>query len=136
MATVIVVEDDTGTRQAYHDALEDAGHVVAAAADTQSALVLLRAASHRLVVLLDNVMPGMTGLDLLHLATGEAALARHAYVLVTASPHLAMHGLAQLGHGFRVDLLAKPFDLDVLLAMVDEAAQRLSGDEPDEAAGA
>jgi CheY-like chemotaxis protein len=128
VAHVLVVDDDRYTRDALRLALEDAGHAVMEAADGESALAVLGATSDGLVVLLDQMMPKMTGLDVLHAAARDVGLARrHAYVLLTASPHLGRAHLDALDGQLHVALVAKPFDLDVLLEAVEQAAQRLAG---------
>lgn len=125
MARVLVVDDDAGIRDAVHFALECAAHTVAEASNGVVAPRLPRAAAHPLVVLLDNLMTGPTELDLLHMATREAVLSRHAYVVFTASPGRIRADLAALAGQLSVPLLTTPFDLDVPLAIVDEAAWRL-----------
>ncbi|MEZ6024046.1 MAG: response regulator [Hyphomonadaceae bacterium] len=82
-AAVALVDDDPAVRQALSFALETAGVAVAAFADAESAL----AAPDRLFwrcVVLDQRLPGMSGVDLLeHLrAAGSSA----ACVLITTHP--------------------------------------------------
>jgi CheY-like chemotaxis protein len=86
---------------------------------------VLRNADEPLVVLLDNVLPEMTGVDILTLARGDERLARHMYIVWTASPHRIPHDLFATPD---VVVLPKPFEIDTLLARVAEAAARLDPD--------
>lgn len=124
MAHVLIVDDDADTREALRLAMEDPGHTVKEAAGGSIAIEALRGASGGVVVLLDYVMPAMTGLDVLNVAVGDAALARcHAYILLTASPQQGQTRLAAVDGHLHVTLVAKPFNLDALLEAVDVAAR-------------
>ena len=125
--SVLVVEDDEGTREVLGEALAEAGYTVYQAPDGKPALERLRTHPEGLVVVLDWWMPGRDGLQVVQAVAAEAPLAtRHSYILMTALgktlpvPVVAL--LKQLGipHG------SKPFDLDDLLAAVAQAAARLS----------
>ena len=71
MATVLVVDDESGIREFMADALGDAGHQVTQAADGREAIRRLKDAPFDLVVL-DLHMPGDTGgLDVLRRARAE-----------------------------------------------------------------
>jgi CheY-like chemotaxis protein len=93
----------------------------------EAALQLLRTAPERMVVVLDQRMPGLDGDQVLAAVAADPVLAtRHAYILVTASPHTLRASPIVLG-GLRVPVVEKPFDVDALLAVVAEAAAHLSG---------
>jgi DNA-binding NtrC family response regulator len=64
---ILVADDDWFARQVYADCLTQAGFVVQAAADAESALERLRCEHFDLLVT-DVVMPGMDGLELLERA--------------------------------------------------------------------
>lgn len=86
----------------------------------------MRAHPEGLVVLLDLMMPGMDGSDVLHMLVADPSLAtRHATILMTAAgrtlPEAVWHLLNHL-HGA---LLRKPFDLDQVLSAVQKAASTL-----------
>jgi CheY-like chemotaxis protein len=127
MAHVLVVDDEPGQRAMLRLLLEDGGHQVQEASAGELALDALRTAPERMVVLLDQIMPGLGGDEVLNIIAGDATLAaRHAYILLTASPQ-RVHGvhpelLAQLN----VPVVEKPFDMDALLQVVAGAAARLS----------
>lgn len=127
MIPVLVADDDQSIRETIRLVLEDAGYPVEEA--LTGADVLARASATRgpLVVLLDHHMPQMSGLEVLQAVARDPALqAQHAYVLMTASPRLIageQHGLAS---GMAVAVLAKPFDIETLLAVVERSCQQLN----------
>jgi CheY-like chemotaxis protein len=128
MAEVLVVDDDADIRESLRFALEDAGWTVDEAPDGAGALDLLRASERALVVLLDHVMPHLDGESLLRIIAGDPDLAtRHAYILVTASARIQqIEADLQRLSALSVPVLRKPFDVEALLALVDQAAARLA----------
>ena len=67
MARVLVVDDDADNRESMRFVLEDEAHEVTLVSDGHGALAALRDARNGdardgLVVLMDNRMPGLTGL--------------------------------------------------------------------------
>ncbi len=132
MATVLIVDDDTGIRTAVRAALEDAGHTVREASDGAEALAALRAERARLVALIDLRMPKVDGFALLQMVTEDWELARrHAYVLFSADT-TSLPVVEALRSATVVASLAKPFEIEALLRAVDEAAAVLAP-EPNEA---
>lgn len=123
---VLVVDDDADTRQVLHALLEDTGYAVFLAPDGEPALQRLREHPRGMVVLLDLNMPGVDGAAVLRAVAAEPALAaRHAFVLLTANAHTFSLAFAQLLSHLAVPVVPKPFDIDQLLAVVDQAARRL-----------
>jgi DNA-binding response OmpR family regulator len=111
---VLVVDDDAACRGLVAEALGDEGYEVLGAPDGRAALALLAAPPPGLgLVLLDLWLPGADG------AAVAAAYRRlpgpHAPVLLLSAAAGAAAHVAALG---AVGLLAKPFDLDALLAAV------------------
>lgn len=132
MVHVLVVDDDDDVRLAIRLALEDEGYTVLEARTGREALCILRATRQPLVALVDQVMPTMTGLALLRLISLNGDLARrHAFALVTASPSVVTADVAALAPVIGAGLLAKPFQLDDLFAVVARAAQRLEAGDPE-----
>ena len=126
MATVLIIDDDNSIRAVERSALEEAGHSVLEARDGAEALRALRAAERPLVALVDLMMPGVSGFELLQSVASESALARrHAYVVVTANA-TSLPVVQALRSSFVLEGIAKPFDLDTLLDAVDHAAAALS----------
>jgi len=70
MSTVLVVDDESGTRHALMRLLANEGYETVGAGDGREALRALEAATPD-VILLDLMMPGMDGIELLE------ALQRH-----------------------------------------------------------
>jgi len=127
MAPILVVDDDDAIRETLRLLLEDAGYEVAEAGDGIGALRILRASSRPMVVLLDLMMPRLNGYQVLAAVAADAHLLRtHAYIMVTASPRARRFTLERLGHQMSVPCMEKPFDLDDLLALVEQAATRVN----------
>ena len=86
MSWILVVDDDVSTRDTVRFVLEDAGYHVLEAADGHAALAILTEAAAPLVALIDLLMPGMDGVDLLRSILADARLAtRHRYIGMTAA---------------------------------------------------
>jgi len=73
---VLVVDDDRDIRGTLRVALEDAGYTVHEAPDGLSAMDLLLTSPFPLVVLLDLMMPRMTGSEILELFANDSVAAR------------------------------------------------------------
>lgn len=115
MATrpVLVVDDDPDIRETLRFVLEDAGYPVYSAENGKEALAVLADADPLPgLILLDLMMPVMSGEEMLHALKAVHALAAIPVTIVTASgastPRLA------------TGLLKKPVDLDVLLRIVEQ----------------
>lgn len=123
MARVLIVDDDADIRAVVILALEDVGCPVEECDGSDAALDWLRAnVDHEeaAVILLDDHMPAGRGVDLLRLLVGDDGLrAHHRFILMTADPQGA-HTAQQdpVLRGVLSDVLIKPFDLDVLIALV------------------
>jgi two-component system chemotaxis response regulator CheY len=106
---ILVVEDDPAIRESLVECLELEGHTVRAAADGPEALAWLREGNRPRVVLLDLVMPAMSGEELVNEIRSAPATRDLPLVIMTgASP-----GQGRLP---RVDaLVKKPFEMDDLL---------------------
>src|ERR1700745_3213951 len=93
-APVLVVEDNTEVRQALVALLQDEGYHVAEAVDGVSALRLLRAGEVRpCLIVLDLMMPRMSGWDFRMEQSSDRRLASIPVVGVSAHP-LAAAGTA------------------------------------------
>lgn len=116
---VLVIDDDEQIRSLVSALLKDEGFSVEAAADGASALERLATLQPELI-LLDMLMPGMNGIEFIRRYRDRPG--PHApIVLFTA----AQGGLiADQGHIEVSATLAKPFDLDDLLRLVDRYARR------------
>ena len=124
MATVLVVDDDIGIRESAAMALEKVGLKTVQAGDVTGALQALRA--HRIdLVLSDIYMPGETGLTLLQAISERRNPPR--VILMTARGTIETTALAQRIGAF--DYIAKPFDLNELIARVRAALGERVADE-------
>jgi CheY-like chemotaxis protein len=113
--TILVVDDDALVLMNTAAMLDDLGHEVLEASSGQQALRVLRRGKPVDLVLTDQVMPGMTGLDLL----AEIAAEWPDVPVILAS------GYAELPAGTDPDLprLAKPFQQDALARAVAQHAR-------------
>ena len=131
---VLVVDDEPRYRELYGQVLSAAGIVVVQAANAEDALALIEADAPDMVVS-DVRMPGASGLELLAAARKRAAALP--FLLVTAYADIR-DSVAALKLG-AVDYLAKPVDLDELLACVQDTLgiwpQPLADELPPEAIG-
>ena len=114
LAPVLVVDDNIEVRQAFASLLEGEGYRVAEADDGVAALRLLREGQiHPCLILLDLMMPRMTGWDFRAEQSRDARFARIPVLVVSADP-LA----SQAMHLGAAAVLNKPADLDRLLELV------------------
>jgi CheY-like chemotaxis protein len=114
-ATIVVVDDDAALRTVLYDILCEEGYHVEVAADGPTALALLRArAAPPDLILLDLMLPGMSGRQVWSALQGEPALAAIPVVGLTASPRAA----AEFERSAEVICLAKPFRYHRLLGLV------------------
>jgi CheY-like chemotaxis protein len=110
---ILVVDDDPDIRAALEDALSVSGYEVAAARNGKEALQRLRSSRCDLV-LLDLMMPVMTGWEFREEQSRDPALAGVPVIVISAARSPAPIDAAAY--------LPKPFDLDRLLELVDRLA--------------
>ena len=129
MATykVFIIDDDDAIREAIRFVLSEAGHEVFEAPDGVVGLDMLRLATEPAVVLLDLLMPRMSGLEVLQTYSQDENLARqrHAFIVSTAGHAVAIPDLANYLRGGYVAVLQKPFNVDDLVAQVEKAGRHL-----------
>ncbi len=116
MSTILVVDDDAAVLFTLEEVLGEHGFEVISARSAEEARAKLGAAD---VVVTDLSMPGEDGLSLLaHVRATDASLP---VILVTA--HGSERVAAQSIKRGAYDYLAKPFDVDELVATVSRAAE-------------
>jgi two-component system nitrogen regulation response regulator GlnG len=118
-AKILVADDDPGIRLVLHHRLEAAGYEVEEAADSQSALEALLSNRHK-VALLDIMMPGIGGLEVLSAAREQSS--RTMIIVITAASTMnnAVEAMKRGAH----DYLTKPFEnLDLVAAAVTRAVE-------------
>jgi DNA-binding NtrC family response regulator len=114
---ILIVDDEAGVRESLRMVLKDAYEPVAvgSGADALDAL----AAGPFDVVLLDIVMPGMDGLELLEEV--RSRYARVPVIMLTATKTVKTAvGAMKLG---AFDYVTKPFDVDELRVILDKATE-------------
>jgi DNA-binding response OmpR family regulator len=121
MATIVVADDDADIRDLVAFKLEQSGHQVLAFGDGGSAVEACRRQVPELV-LLDVMMPGMSGLDACRAMRADAMLARVPVILLTARAQES-----DIEQGFLVgadDYVVKPFSPRELASRVTAVLQR------------
>ena len=108
--SILVVDDDPGTRDAIQEILADAGYEVLVAHDGEMALEVLGKAKRPCLILLDVRMPVMDGAEFLAQLRQHPAYNQLPVVVCTSNERAAPPGAQAL--------LKKPFELDELLATV------------------
>jgi CheY-like chemotaxis protein len=117
---VLLIDDDDDLREVLVDLLSSSGIGVTAFADAREALTALHAGLDPSVILLDLMMPGMSGWEFREAQQRDTALARIPVVVVTAAPTLADGDHEMKG----VESLRKPFTLDMLIDTVKKYSER------------
>ena len=126
--SVLIADDEERILRSLARALREDGHDVA---EAQGGLAAQRLLAERAfdAVVVDNVMPDLTGLDLIrHLARHVPEGERPQIVLMTA--HATVDSAIEAMKLGALDYLQKPFEIDELLVVVRRAValQRLRGE--------
>jgi len=117
--SILLVDDEAKIRNALAGALREDGHEVTATESPREAQRLL---GRRVfdVLLVDNLMPELTGLDLIReLVATTAESDRPQILLMTA--HATVESAIEAMKLGALDYLQKPFDIDELLVVVNRA---------------
>jgi DNA-binding response OmpR family regulator len=121
MAKILVAEDEKQIADMIAFKLTNGGHQVIRAEDGEQAVTL---AARELpdLILLDAMMPGLTGFEVLRRLKGDPVLRAVPVIMVTAKGHErdVLSGL----RGGAVDYVVKPFSLKELAARVDLALRK------------
>jgi CheY-like chemotaxis protein len=136
---VLIVDDDPWIRETLTFLLSTEGYETLTANDGVEALDTLVASDERLVVVLDLLMPHMTGFEVLtRVAIDDHLATQHGYIVYSAqapsAEHIGPHFVGLLRR-LNIPFIARPFDIDVLLQAVEEIASRLLPPEAPEARG-
>ena len=124
MTKILIADDDQAIREMLRMMLETFNYEVMLVNDGKEALDVIQASQDRLIVMLDLFMPRLDGRQILRAIASDATLsAQHTYILLTANHNLSLSEYNDAP--FHLTLLTKPFAMDDLLHIVDEAAQRL-----------
>ncbi len=127
MQRLLVVEDDAGVRTTVATFLELEGYQVDAVSSTREAIQRLDQSGYP-IVLTDIYLDERTGLEVLAAARARNPECR--VILMTARGTMETVMAATKGGAF--DYIAKPFDLDSLLAAIKRAEQSLRPEDLEE----
>jgi len=118
-ALALIVDDDVSMRALLAELLEEEGFNVSTASNGFSGLRL--AAEHRpQLLLLDLVLPELSGADLLHEVRADQHLRDLAVVIVSGNTEL----LSERQLAMADAVVEKPFDIGELVSTVHRAVQR------------
>jgi DNA-binding NtrC family response regulator len=119
--SILLVDDETKILNALASALRAEGHDVVATTSAREAQRLLAQRLFDLLVV-DNLMPELTGLDLIReLVANVAAVERPQILMMTA--HATVESAIEAMKLGAIDYLQKPFEIDELLVVVDRALE-------------
>ena len=122
-ARVLVVDDDPQTLRYVRDALARAGYSVAVTGDHRELSTIIRAERPDLV-LLDLILPGADGIELLELAPELADLP-----VIFISAYGRDETIARAFDAGAADYIVKPFSATELVARIRAALRRQAGPE-------
>src|SRR6478736_635924 len=124
--SILLVDDETKILNALAGALRGEGHEVVATGSAREAQRLL---GQRLfdVLVVDNLMPELTGTDLIRELVSTTAVGDRPQILMMTAHATAESAIEAMKLG-ALDYLQKPFEVDELLVVVNRALehQRLS----------
>ena len=120
---ILIIDDDEDVRDFLCQALQDEGYEVSTAADGLTALELLGQVRPQLI-LLDALMPMMDGWDFMVARSHHPQQARVPVIALSAVGNAA-ESLRRVGAD---DYLAKPFELEDLLALIAKHLRPATGD--------
>ena len=116
---LMIIDDDNDLRDALADIMADVGYEVASFDDARKAFAALENGLTPFLILLDLMMPGMSGWEFRAAQLENPRLAPIPVVIVTAATSVN-EVRRTLGN---VGIIRKPFALDTLLPMVVQHAQ-------------
>lgn len=107
--TVLVVDDEPDIRDSLKDALGDEGYAVLGASNGQEALRLLPTLRRPCAIILDIIMPVMSGTEFYQQLRANPAMADIPVLISTSDPSRAPQS---------VPIVKKPINLERLLSVV------------------
>lgn len=113
---ILIVDDDPDVREVLADVLADAGYDVVTAPHGEGALERLHEDGAPSLVILDLMMPGLTGDDVMAEMRKDVTFRDVPVVVLSAASDARLRARAMGARG----CLQKPVDLDRLLRAVDE----------------
>jgi DNA-binding NtrC family response regulator len=116
--TILLVDDETKILNALAGALREDGHEVVATSNPREAQKLIARRLFDLLIV-DNLMPELTGLDLIRELAANPDGERPQILLMTA--HATVESAIEAMKLGALDYLQKPFEIDELLVLVRRA---------------
>jgi CheY-like chemotaxis protein len=120
LTDLLIVDDDPLIRQLLRRALADDGFSIFEADDGATALTVLRLHPNPLLVLLDVMLPVMSGIELLETLSADPTLApllqRHRFIILSATIRHAHARIGPILTAHHIPVLSKPVNLDQLRA--------------------
>jgi CheY-like chemotaxis protein len=107
--TVLIVEDEPDIRDSLREVLEDEGYAVAVASNGKEGLAQLSVLPKPCAVVLDIIMPVMSGNELYNAMQADPELAKIPVLVSTSDPTRAPSGVL---------IMKKPIDVDRFLDAV------------------
>src|SRR3954454_9249776 len=117
--TILLVDDEAKIRNALAQALREDGHEVVAVGSPHEAQRLLGKGTFD-VLLIDNLMPELTGLDLIRELVATTPLEERPQILLMTA-HATVESAIEAMKLGALDYLQKPFEIDELLVVVNRA---------------
>jgi two-component system response regulator AtoC len=117
--SILLVDDEAKIRNALAQALREEGHEVVSLGSPREAQRLLSRGSFD-VLLVDNLMPELTGLDLIRELVATAPAAERPQILLMTA-HATIESAIEAMKLGALDYLQKPFEIDELLVVVNRA---------------
>lgn len=117
---ILVVDDEIINLQIIREYLEDTGHQLELLVSAEQAWERLNAGAPAFgLAILDRMMPGMSGIELLRLMKGDTRFAAIPVIMQTAAtaPDQVREGIEAGAYYY----LAKPYEPETLLAIVRAA---------------
>lgn len=116
---ILICEDDDEIRDLLVEAIEGEGYEVRATHNGQEALAVLEEKPGRYLILLDLMMPGISGYDILErMAANDALRADNRVVVLSATGFIRLINPAIMQKHLVKAMLKKPFELDELFDLL------------------
>jgi two-component system C4-dicarboxylate transport response regulator DctD len=117
--SILLVDDEEKILRALGRALRDAGHAVVETTSPRQAQRLLGERPFD-VLIVDNVMPEVSGIELIREIVGSTPEGERPQILMMTAHATVESALEAMKHG-ALDYLQKPFEIDELLVVVQRA---------------
>jgi DNA-binding NtrC family response regulator len=119
--SILLVDDEPKIREALSQALRDDGHDVTVTGSPREALRVMAERPFDVLVV-DNVMPELSGLDVIqHVVSAASGGERPQIIMMTA--HATIESAVEAMKLGALDYLQKPFDIDEFVVVVRRAVE-------------